>query len=244
MTFSTTPMSLTFKARCKCLFACLLIKLGKLKHDDFTKEELESSLNTSLPHGFNFDIPVGIAKVSLLEGAVNLDESHQTINAQFLASIVIESAGTTLYRAHFIVVLGATPFYDKGTKSVCLQAITFDHITLINDDYALIGDTQSLLSAFLPGNLNTLLGKTVQSALSLVTAGTSAKVQNYLTLFLAGSKQTILDYHTPQIRAAVLKEIAKQPTHFQLRQDVWREALFSRYGERVGIEDNRLRFYF
>ena len=215
-----------------------------MKHDDFTKEELESSLNTSLPHGFNFDIPVGIAKVSLLEGAVNLDESHQTINAQFLASIVIESAGTTLYRAHFIVVLGATPFYDKGTKSVCLQAITFDHITLINDDYALIGDTQSLLSAFLPGNLNTLLGKTVQSALSLVTAGTSAKVQNYLTLFLAGSKQTILDYHTPQIRAAVLKEIAKQPTHFQLRQDVWREALFSRYGERVGIEDNRLRFYF
>jgi len=61
---------------------------------------------------------------------------------------------------------------------------------------------------------------------------------------VAGSKQTILDYHTPQIRAAVLKEIAKQPTHFQLRQDVWREALFSRYGERVGIEDNRLRFYF
>ena len=156
---------------------------------------------------------------------------------------LVNSSGSSRC-AHFIVVLGATPFYDKGTKSVCLQAITFDHITLINDDYALIGDTQSLLSAFLPGNLNTLLGKTVQSALSLVTAGTSAKVQNYLTLFLAGSKQTILDYHTPQIRAAVLKEIAKQPTHFQLRQDVWREALFSRYGERVGIEDNRLRFYF
>lgn len=237
-------MSLTFKARCKFLFARLMIKLGKLKHDDFTKEELESSLNDLLPHEFHFDIPVGIAKVSLLEGTVNFDESHQTINGQLLASIVIQSAATTLYRAHMVVVLGATPVYDKSTKSVSLQAITFEHITLINDDYALIGDTQSLLSAFLPSNLNTLLGKTVQSALSLVTAGTSTKVQNYLTLFMAGSKQAILDYHTPQIRAAVLKEIASQPTHFKLRPEVWREALFSRYGERVAIEDNRLRFYF
>lgn len=237
-------MTLAFKARIKMWFASVLIKLGKLTHDDFTKDELEQLLASQLPQSFPLTIPIGVATVTMLEGKLSLDENSNAITVQLLASLNITVSNATVYRAHIVVTLSATPSYDIDTQAVSLKDVTLEHISLVNDEYALIGDTRLLFSSVLPGGVDQLLGRSLQSALSLMTVGTSDRAMSYAKLFMAGSKQNILDYHKPQITEAVLSEISKHPLTHTMRNDVWREALFARYGKRVGIEDNRLRFYF
>jgi hypothetical protein len=237
-------MPLSFKARIKLIAASILIKLGKLRHDDFTVEELDTLLSSMLPVTFPISIPVGEAKVSMLEGKIRLHEDSNTFSTQLLASLNITVSKTTVYRAHFIAVLSAKPTYDELNKTVSLTHVSLEHINLVNDEYALIGDTRVLLTSLLPGGVDQLLGRSLQNALNLMTIGTSDRAIAYAKIFLAGSKQNILDYHKPQITDAVYKELNKHTLSHTMRDNVWREVLFARYGKRVGIEHNRLRFYF
>ena len=237
-------MPLSVNARIKLLFASVLIKLGKLKHDDFTVEELTALLTRELPVSFPLSIPVGVAKVTMLEGKIGLDEYTNTVSAQLLASLNISVSKTTVYRAHFIVVLSAKPAYDVLNKAVYLSHVSLEHINLVNDEYALIGDTRVLMASLIPGGVDQLLGRSLQSALSLMTIGTSDRAIAYAKVFMAGSKQTILDYHKPQITEAVYKELRKHTLSHTLRDNVWREVVFARYGKSVGVENNHLRFYF
>ncbi len=234
---------LSLKDNCKLIVAWCLVKLGKLTHDDFSKQELQSLVDGSFPYTFTFEIPIGTGTVNVLEGKVTLDESTNRIGLQCLASLTIVVASNTIYRAHVIFALSTTPCYVRETKTVCLNQLRTDAITLVNDDYALIKDTHYLLSRFFPRSVNSLLSGSLKSALSLFTAGTSDMASDYLKLYLSGSKQAILDYHKPQIDAAIRTQISEDKLCHELSDEQWREVLFSKRGESVRVEGNVLRFY-
>lgn len=163
---------------------------------------------------------------------------------QLLASITINVAETTIYRAHLIITLSASPDYNKHESTLYFIDKQVDNIIMVNDDYALLKDTQFLLSRFVPGNLDSLLGRSLKNILSLVTVGTSDQAVEYLKLYLSGSKQAVLDFHKPQIEKAILDKMATLPLHHIMREDQWREVLFARYGKTVRVEPSSLRFYF
>lgn len=234
---------LTFKERIKLWLAQVLVKWGKLTHDDFTRQELQDLVQDVLPYTFHFDIPVGAGKISVLEGNITLDNSQNRLGIQCLASLNVEVAKSTIYRAHVIFSLSATPRYESSVSTLYLVDLTTDSITLVNDDYALIKDTQFLISKFFPKQVNSLLGKPLRSALSLMTAGTSDIAANYLSLYASGSKQAVLDYHKPQIHHAIAKQFSQDDLSHTMRASQWREVLFSRLGKSVRVEDDVLRFY-
>lgn len=240
---SMLSTELTFKERVKLFIAQILVKWGKLTHDDFTQQELQDLVKDVFPYTFNFDIPVGAGKISVLEGNVTLNSKQNRIGIQCLAALNVEVAKSTIYRAHVIFSLSATPRYNKEKATLFLEDLTTDNITLVNDDYALIKDTQFIISKFFPTQVNTLLGKPLRSALSLITAGTSDIAANYLQLYTGGSKQAVLDYHKPQIHNAIISQLTPDDLSHSMRASQWREVLFSRLGKSVRVEENVLRFY-
>lgn len=180
----------------------------------------------------------------LTSGKISLNAPDNRLCLQLLASITITIAETTIYRAHLIITLSASPHYNKTESTLYFIDKQVDNIAMVNDDYALLKDTQFLLSRFVPGNLDALFGRSLKSILSLVTVGTSDQAVEYLKLYLSGSKQAVLDFHKPQIEKAILDKMATLPLHHIMREDQWREVLFSRYGKSVNVEQQALRFYF
>ncbi|MFZ8200490.1 DUF1439 domain-containing protein [Alteromonas portus] len=235
--------NLSFKDKCKVYLAQWLVKWGKLTHDDFTKSELQTLVKGSFPYPFAFDIPMGAGTVTVLEGNIALDSANNRIGLQCLAALNIVVATTTIYRAHVVFTVSASPYYDKNMSTLYLTDITTDSVTLVNDDYALIKDTQFLMSRFFPKSVNSLLGGSLKSALSLFSAGASDMAADYLKVYLSGSKQAVLDYHIPHINNAIKTQIKQEDLSHRMRNDHWREVLFSKAGRNVRVEDDVLRFY-
>lgn len=235
---------LGWKARWQVLLATVLVKLGKLTHDKFTEDELTELAEEFYPHDFSLNTPVGQGHVSLQRGKVFCNHKDNRVCLQSLASIDIQTVGTRLYRAHLVLVISAEPRYDKATATLHFDHIDVDDIRLINDDYSLIQDTRFLINKLMPGGLSGLLSNSVKNVLSLMSAGTSDQAINYLQLYLDGSKQKVLDYHRPQIAAELVAMTRDLPLHHTMRDDVWREVLFKRYGEQVVVANNALEFRF
>ncbi|WP_218311412.1 DUF1439 domain-containing protein [Alteromonas antoniana] len=235
---------LGWKARWQVLLATVLVKLGKLTHDKFTEDELTALAAEFYPYDFAINTPAGQGNVTLQRGQVFFNQKDNRVCLQSLASIDIQALGSRLYRAHLVVVVSASPRYDKETATLHFEHVDVDDIRLINDDYSLIQDTRFLINKLVPGGLAGLFSSSVKNVLSLVSAGTSNQAVSYLQLYLDGSKQKILDYHRPQIAAKLIAMTKDMPLHHTMRDDVWREVLFRRYGERVVVANNALEFQF
>ena len=235
--------NLSFKDKCKVYLAQWLVKWGKLTHEDFTKSELHDLVKVSFPYSFTFDIPMGTGTVTVLEGNITLDNANNRIGLQCLAALNIVVASTTIYRAHVVFTVSASPYYDKNMSTLYLTDLFTDSVTLVNDDYALIKDTQFLMSRYFPKSVNSLLGGSLKSALSIFSAGTSGIAVDYLQVYLTGSKQAVLEYHIPHINRAIKNQINQEDLSHTMRGDHWREVLFSKLGQNVRVEDDVLRFY-
>ena len=205
------------------------MKWGKITHDDFTKPELQNLVIDSFPCTFTFDIPIGTGTVTVLEGNITLDSESNRIGLQCLAALNIVVTTTTIYRAHIVFTVSASPYYDKNMSTLYLTGFSTDSVTLVN--------------RFFPKSVNTLIGGSLKSALSLFSAGTSDIAADYFQVYLTGSKQAVLDYHMPHINNAIKKQITQEDLSHAMRTDHWREVLFSKLGQNVRVEDNVLRFY-
>ena len=101
---------------------------------------------------------MGTGTVTVLEGNITLDSESNRIGLQCLSALNIVVATTTIYRAHVVFTVSASPYYDKNMSTLYLTGVATDSVTLVNDDYALIKDTQFLMSRLFPKSVNSLLG--------------------------------------------------------------------------------------
>ncbi|MEW9799112.1 DUF1439 domain-containing protein [Alteromonas sp. CYL-A6] len=225
--------------------AWTLVKLGRLTHDDFTEDELNALIAPHFPQRFPLNIPVGNGTVEVMRGSVKCHEASNRLCLQALASLNVQALGAQIYRAHLMIAVSCQPRYQRDTAQLHLENMTIDSLRLINDDYGLIKDTTFLIKKFVPGfSLGSMVGQSLLGALSMMSGGISQQTLDYLLLYMDGSMQRVLDYHRPQIERALLDTLNEFDLHHQMREEHWREYLFSLLGQRVGIEDSRLRFYF
>ncbi|WP_189408089.1 DUF1439 domain-containing protein [Alteromonas halophila] len=235
---------LTWQDKWRVAAGWVLVKLGKISHDDFTPDELNDLIAPHFPQRFSIRPPIGEGTVRVERGQVTLHETDNRIGLQALASLRISALSATIYRAHIMLTASCRPRYESDTATLHLEDVRFDGARLINDDYALIKDTRFLIDKLLPGGFGSLLSKSVIGGLSVLSGGVSTQALDYLKLYLNGSMQRILDYHRPQIETTLESALTHAELYHQMRDDQWREYLFARLGHHVGVEDNRLRFYF
>lgn len=235
---------LHWQDKARVLFGMIMVKLGKLPFDAFTVDELNELITPHFPQQFSLPLPVGRGDVSLVKGQIQLPGEQNRIHLQMLASISIEALANTIYRAHLAITVSASPHYEAGEQTLHIQDIEVDAISLINDDYSLLKDTGFLINKLIPGGLTNLIGGPLRGALNLLSAGTTEQAIRYLELYIGGSKQRILDYHKPQLKETLLTLLEQQPLHYRLREDQWREYLFSRLGKTVSVHEKKLKFWF
>ncbi|WP_100656822.1 DUF1439 domain-containing protein [Alteromonas flava] len=235
---------LSFSDRLKVAAALVLVKLGKLKYDQFTEQELNDLLAPYFPQQIPIPVPIGKATLSLLEGELSMPESTNRLQLQLLCGMEVRVLGNPIYRAHLIVVVSALPDYDCTTKTLSIDTIQVDDMALVHDEYSLLKDTTKIIDSLSPVQLSSLFSSPVKSALSVLTAGSSTTAIGYLNLYIGGSKQRILDYHKPQIEEHIVNAVTAADLNFTLDPAEWRQNLFSRKGKTVVVEGRELRFYF
>lgn len=221
-----------------------MIKLGKLTHVDYTIEELNELAEPFFPQTLNVDVPVGKGIFTILHAEIDIPRNANAIHVQLLSSLDIDAVSNPLYRAHLQINLLLIPKYSVEHKTVSIDKLDLDAITLINDEYALLNDSRQLLDLVLPRGVQNLITGTFKSALGLVTAGSSDLASDYLHMYLSGSKQKVLDYHKPQL-IKLIDELKHDPDfEYEMDDSDWQESLFRQYGKTVIVEDRSVRFKF
>jgi hypothetical protein len=230
--------------RLKVVIAMIMVKLNKLKYDQFSEDELNQLITSYLPQQVPLSVPVGKANLSLLKGELSMPTSTNRLQLQLLCGIEIRVLANPIYRAHLVILVSADPMYFVNKNLLTIKAIRVDDVALVQDEYALLSDTSKLIDAISPVQIGGLLTSPMRSALNIITAGTSNTALQYLQMYIGGSKQRILDYHRHQIEDHVISAVAKADINMQLDPAEWRQNLFARLGKDVVVEDKQLRFYF
>ncbi|MBT0587446.1 DUF1439 domain-containing protein [Alteromonas oceanisediminis] len=236
--------TLSLSDRCKVAIAMLLVKLGKLKYDQFSEAELNALIVTHFPQSMPLPVPVGKGRLTLITGELFMPKSTNRLELNVLCGLEIRVMGNPIYRAHVNVVVSAEPLYIAQQQLLSIDKLRVDSVALINDEYALLSDTTRLIDSLSPVQLSGFLGAPLKSALNVISGGTSNSAINYLKLYVGGSKQRILDYHREHIEDHIIATIANENIHTSMSHDDWRQNLFARLGKRVVVEERELRFYF
>ncbi|MDC8830621.1 DUF1439 domain-containing protein [Alteromonas gilva] len=224
-----------------------LLKTGRLQYDMFTEQELNDLIAPHFPFTEQLDIPIGEGHLTCLEGELTMPVATNRLTLQMLCAIDIKVMGNTIYKAHIAAGVSALPNYFSASQTLHITDTQVDFIHLLNGRYSLVKDTRFLIERLLPrpvSGLSSLLSQPLRSALNVVSAGSTDQALDYLSLYLHGGTERILEYHKPRIVNELLTKLDERAFEYPMRDDHWREFLFARWGQRVCVEDNELRFYF
>ena len=166
------------------------------------------------------------------------------IQAEIMGSIQVTYLGNPIYRAHVVLMVQAKPHYERSTKNVLLKDISITDIHMLNDEYAILKDTSSLINLFVPSPVLSMVTGTMKTAFNIMTGTTASEANSYLQMYLSGSKQKVLDYHKPQIENIIVEFAASEDMQYSLDINNFEEGLFIQYGKEVLIEEGNLRFKF
>ena len=228
----------------KLLLAKWLIRFNKLKHAEYTSQELTSLLAQHLPETFPVSVPKGEGSLTLLTADISMPRNKKIIQVEVMSSFAVVYLGNPIYRAHIVILLEASPNYDADSKTVHIKDVIISEIKLLQDEYSFLKDTRDIINLFVPGPVMSIFTGTVKTALTLMTGSSPADANAYLQLYLSGSKQRVLDYHKPQLEQIVINLAASDDMHYQLNEENWEEQVFARLGKEVVVEEGKLRFKF
>jgi len=236
--------SQSIKTSFRLLLAKCLIHFKRLKHVDYSVEDISQLIEPHLPTSFPISVPKGDGRFTLSKAKITMPMNANYIQAEVLGSIEVTYLGNPIYRAHVVLVVQAKPQYDGTTKNVLLTDIRITDIHMLNDEYAILKDTSNLINLFVPSPVLSMVTGTMKTAFNIMTGTTASEANSYLQVYLSGSKQKVLDYHKPQIENIIIELAAGEDMQYSLDKNDFEEGLFIQYGKAVIVEEGHLRFKF
>ena len=236
--------SQSIKTSFRLLLAKCLIRFKRLKHVDYSVDDISQLIEPHLPLLLPISVPRGDGRFTLSKAKITMPFESNYIQAEVLGGIEVTYLGNPIYRAHIMLVVQATPEYDHATKNVLLTDIRITDIHMLNDEYSILKDTSSLINMFVPSPVLSMVTGTMKTAFSIMTGTTASEANNYLKMYLSGSKQKVLDYHKPQIEKLIVELAASEDMQYSLDINDFEESLFIQYGKEVIVEQGNLRFKF
>jgi hypothetical protein len=236
--------SKSFKTAFRLLLAKCLIRFKRLKHVDYSVDDISRLIKPHLPLSLPIAVPKGEGRFTLSKVNISMPFKSSYIQAEVLGAIEVTYFANPIYRAHVVLVVQATPKYNQTTKNVMLTELRITDINTLNDEYSIFKDTSSLINQFVPSPLLSMVTGTMKTALSIMTGTTASEANSYLQMYLSGSKQKILDYHKPQIENIIVELAASENMQYSLDINDFEENLFIQYGKEVAVEERHLRFKF
>ena len=143
-----------------------------------------------------------------------------------------------------MINVAGTPYYEPETSMVRQRDVQVAGVHLVKDEYSVIKDTKSIINQLVPPPVKNIVTNTLKTTLNLFTAGAYKEVSDYLSLYLLGSKQKIVDYHRPEIERIVTDLAESGDLEYEMDRDILEEALFADLGKEVEVQDGELVFIF
>ena len=236
--------SQSIKTSFRLLLAKCLIRFKRLTHVDYSEDDISRLIQPHLPLSLPISVPKGEGRFTLSKATISMPLNSHYIQAEVLGGIEVTYLATPIYRAHVVLAVQATPQYNHNTKNVFLTDIRITDMYMLNDEYSILKDTSSLISLFVPSPVLSMVAGTMKTAFSIMTGTTASEANNYLQVYLSGSKQKVLDYHKPQIENLIVELAAGEDMQYNLDINDFEEGLFIQYGKKVVVEQGNLRFSF
>lgn len=232
------------KERIKRWLVKFLIKTRRIKSVSFSADELNDMLANNLPETLNFPVPGSKGELEIQSAKLSMPENVNRLDVILFCAMRIDTMANPIYRAHLKIFGAVTPSFDKPRRVIHLKDPKVTEIAIIQDEYALLKDTKQLISMLLPSPIKSVLDVTMKTTLNLLSAGSYKEVQSYLSLYLHGSKQRILDYHRPEIEQQVMDAISRGDLDYALDETILEERIFAELGNDVVVRDGALHFVF
>ncbi|MBL4629919.1 MAG: hypothetical protein JKY14_01710 [Paraglaciecola sp.] len=234
----------SIKTSIRHFFVKWLIRFKRLTHVDYTVADINQLIVPHLPLCLPISVPKGEGRFTLAKSNISMPLNAHYIQCEVWGSIEISYLASPIYRAHVVLVVQATPQYEHSKKNVRLTDIHITDIQMLNDEYSILKDTSSLISLFVPSPVLSMVAGTMKTAFSIMTGTTAFEANNYLQVYLSGSKQKVLDFHKPQIENIMVELAAGEDTQYSLDKNNFEENCFIQYGIEVVVEQGHLRFKF
>lgn len=233
-----------FKEKLKHWFFTLLIRTKRIKHVTFTTQELNELLAENLPETFPLSVPGCKGELIIEAAELTLPKEENRFYVSLFCAMHIATLGNPIYRAHLVINLAGTPFYHEEDSVVRMHNSQVLGVHLVKDEYAVLKDTRSILGQLTPNPIKGLFNTTLKTTLNILSAGTYQEVSDYLSIYLTGSKQKIVDFHRPEVEK-IIKELADSgDLECKMDPEILEEKLFAQYGKEVKVEDGELLFIF
>lgn len=221
-----------------------LVRFRFVKGSAYSAAELNALLHDNFPKTCSFQAP-GSQGQLIIEGAeLTIPPAQPKIHVALFCSMKIESMGTPIYRAHVLIDVAGAPHYRIADKTITAKDLEIVNMQLVADEYSLLANTQSLLTQLVPRPFKNLFSNTVSTTLNAVSGGTYTEVVNYLSLYIHGNKQKILDFHRTQVASIITDFAHSGDLQYQLNDDAIEERLFAEFGQEVRICEGSLHFIF
>ncbi|WP_018692638.1 hypothetical protein [Algicola sagamiensis] len=221
------------------------IRFGWLKESRLDAAYLKQQIGQNLPETIELKVPSGEGQLRFLEFDIDIGQpSPKTLQFSFLGEIEIRLLNQTVYRVHLDLHLQVMPSYCPSQKRLSFTDMSIRDLRLIQDDYALIQDGMALIQLFIPNSLSSIVRATMAKAFEMMAQVTQVELQEYISLYLDGSKQKVLDYHRQDIEC-YLQALA-QDGFFDYTMDSEdpEERVFIQFGKQVYVEERALIFSF
>lgn len=222
----------------------LAVRFKWLRQTSYGTDELHPLIFNSLPQTFQLPMPKGTSQLTLLEGQLSIPSEGQKMKLHFLADFTVDLMANRIYQAHLDISLSAEIYYDPQRSTLYLREITLEKNALISDNYALIKDSKELLNSLLPSPVRGLLSVTMDTTMGLIGDSILGDFHQYLSLYIAGNKQKVLDHHQGDMERAIIEYAREGKLQYCMDPNDFEENLFAQYGQSVKLEQGRLHFIF
>ena len=219
-----------------------LIRWKFIKRSPLELALVNQEIKDLLPSSFMINIPSGNGELSLNDAVLTINED--IIVADALCHFKVTVANNNIYNAYIRVTLDGKITYDIDTKVISPSNVRVVSTKLISDKRSMIKDTRTLIIDLLPEPIKTVfISSFVMSDSILKTIGVS-ELLKYLSLYLSGSKQRVLDYHHQEIENLILGYINSDVFNHELDRTDFEQQLFAEYGQEITIQDGQIFFVF
>jgi hypothetical protein len=232
----------THKLTLKLWFTKWFIHFKKIRYVEYSSAEIEDLIKPYLPQTLPISVPRGEGKLILLSTEVNMLKGSSLLHCKLLCSFEIYYLTNPIYRAHLLINLTAKPDYQQQRHAVFLAETRIVNIRLVKDEYSIIKDYKSLLLLFIPSQVLSLVTGTMKNAFNLMSSTVPIEMNDYLKLYIDGSKQRVLDYHQSQLEKRVSELVQSESLCYQMDENIWQEWVFINLGKNVVVEEGKLRF--
>lgn len=235
---------MSFIVKAKRWLLKFLIYFKQIKQVAMTAEELNEMLATNLPEEFALDVP-GCQGMLIIEAAeLSLPQNENRFYIELFCAMNISTLSTPIYRAHLVITLAGVPLYDPDHSRIRMHLPAVADVQLVKDQYSLLHDTKNLIGQFAPLPITSLVTSTFRTTMNILSAGAYKDAAAYLSIYLGGSMQKIVDFHRPEIEQIVKDLADSSDLEYEMDPDILEEEIFAELGKDVRVENGALQFIF